>query len=126
MHPDHRAQCSAIGAIHFGPSYAGAALGAGNHVSSITVAEGLKVSALEQIAQRIHGMAESLGNSNYNTGAFIERVAGPKPSKPEPSPATGSGGDMRPALVTLNALLDRLEYQVFEAGELSRDLKGIA
>ncbi len=71
-------------------------------------------------------MAVRLDDTNRHTGAFVERVSGAEPTKPEAMNGCGTEGNIRPVLDTISMLLDRLDNHVYTADLLSRKLARIA
>lgn len=84
-----------------------------------------EISALEAIGNRVQNLAIRLDDTNRHTLAFIERVSGSEPSRPEPVSNARDGGSIMPSLATIDALLSMLDAYVCEADRLSSKLPRI-
>lgn len=98
-----------------------------NHtgLGAATISKGPEIPALESIGNRIQNLAVRLDDTNRNTLTFVERVSGAEPARPEPAPVSADLGAQTPALTIISMLLDRLEYHVMMADNLSRKLARI-
>ncbi len=95
-------------------------------LGAAAIGKGPELPALEAIGNRIQNMAVRLDDTNRHTGAFVERVSGAEPTKPEAMNGCGTEGNIRPVLDTISMLLDRLDNHVYTADLLSRKLARIA
>lgn len=129
MHPaEQRAkQMAHTGARDFAYQTTGAALRAayGSPSDLSSSVKNCEVSALEKIAQRLHGLASRLDDTNRNTLAFLERVTGEEPTGPEPSPMNKVGDSKLPAMDALEYLVSRVEYHEANAAAMSYKLARI-
>ena len=126
LHAEQTAKSAAATHTYGGPYHASPPIGAGHYVSNATLPKGTEISALEQIAHRLTIVSNRLDDTNRYTLAFIERVNGAEPARPECGPVNSSGGDKLPALALLSMLVDRLEYHTSTADNLSHKLARIA
>lgn len=118
MHPEQYAKsraaaldCAIGTAAGIGPTIAG---------------KGADLPALEVIANRIQNLASRLDDTNRYTIAFVERVSGAEPAKPDSVNHVRDGGHIMPALAAIDNLLNMLEHHVHTAGMLSHKLARIA
>jgi len=124
MHPQRNENVTSRGPLAAG-SYGASETRTRDSSSGVTASNSLEISALEGIAGRLQFLAQRLDDTNRHTLAFIERIVGPEPTKPEPAPMTDGLGDRMPALAVITTLLDRIECHTHNADSLSHKLTRI-